>query len=348
VKGKRAVEWRLVDAVYQTSQFKDAIQKHAHALAAASDRPASGPGIALNPLNPTVTDSAITYSAVSVALNREKRTADVTVHAPTGPQPSTPEEILKAGDQFWPLRAFRELDDALLRLRANEPELGTLIIRTDGDIDAVLAIDRTLVAHQSHWLVREIIHFMKRTLKRLDLTSRTIFAFIEPGSAFGGSLFELALAADRSYMFHDDDEKNVIALSAMNGGLLPMSNGLSRLQVRFLSDPDKAAALVAQSGTFNAGDAEDAGLVTFAPDEIDWDDEVRVAVEARAAFSPDALTGLEANLRFAGPETMETKIFGRLTAWQNWIFQRPNAVGERGALKVYGQQGRPEFDWKRT
>ena len=348
VKGKRAVEWRLVDAVYPTSQFKDAIQKHARALAAASDRPASGPGIALNPLNPTVTDRAITYSAVSVALNREKRTAELTVHAPTGPQPSTPEEILKAGDQFWPLRAFRELDDAVLRLRANEPELGTLIIRTDGDLDAVLAIDRTLVAHQSHWLVREIIHFMKRTLKRLDLTSRSIFAFIEPGSAFGGSLFELALAADRSYMFHDDDEKNAVALSAMNGGLLPMSNGLSRLQVRFLSDPDKAAALVAQGGAFNAGDAEDAGLVTFAPDEIDWDDEVRVAVEARAAFSPDALTGLEANLRFAGPETMETKIFGRLTAWQNWIFQRPNAVGEKGALKVYGQQGRPEFDWKRT
>jgi benzoyl-CoA-dihydrodiol lyase len=373
VKGKRAVEWRLVDAVYPTSQFKDAIQKHARALAAASDRPASGPGIALNPLNPTVTDRGITYSAVSVALNREKRTADLTVHAPTGPQPSTPEEILKAGDQFWPLRAFRELDDALLRRRANEPELGTLIIRTEGDIDAVLAIDRTLVAHQSHWLVREIIHFMKRTLKRLDLTSRSIFAFIESGSAFGGSLFELALAADRSYMFHDDDEKNAIALSPMNGrlpaegasasrhaeargtdgraeagGPLPMSNGLTRLETRFLDDPDKVQRLLAQVGPFNAGDAEDAGLVTFAPDEIDWDDEVRVAVEARAAFSPDALTGLEANLRFAGPETMETKIFGRLTAWQNWIFQRPNAVGEKGALKVYGQQGRPEFDWKRT
>ena len=348
VKGKRAVEWRLVDAVYPTSQFKEAIQKHARTLAAASDRPASGPGVALNPLNPTVTESALTYSAVSVTFNREKRTADLSVHAPSGPQPSTPDEILKAGDQFWPLRAFRELDDALLRLRLNEPELGTIVIRTDGDMDAVLAIDRTLVAHQSHWLVREIIHFMKRTLKRLDLTSRSLFAFIESGSAFGGSLFELALAADRSYMFHDDDEKNVIALSAMNGGLLPMSNGLSRLQVRFLSDPDKAAALVAQGGTFNAADAEDAGLVTFAPDEIDWEDEVRVAVEARAAFSPDALTGLEANLRFAGPETMETKIFGRLTAWQNWIFQRPNAVGEKGALNVYGQQGRPEFDWKRT
>jgi benzoyl-CoA-dihydrodiol lyase len=348
VKGKRAVEWRLVDAVYPTSQFKDAVQKSAQALAASSDRPASGPGITLNALNPTVTESSLSYSAVTLTFNRGKRTADLTVQAPTGPQPSTPEEILKAGDQFWALRAFRELDDALLRLRVNEPEIGTVVIRTEGDREAVLAIDRTLVAHQSHWLVREIVHFMKRTLKRVDLTARTFFAFIEPGSAFAGSLFELALAADRSYMFHDDNEENVIALSPMNAGPLVMSNGLTRLQTRFLDDDAKVAELLAHDGAFNAGDAEDAGLVTFAPDEIDWDDEVRVAVEARAAFSPDAMTGLEANLRFAGPETMETKIFGRLTAWQNWIFQRPNAVGEKGALKVYGQQGRPEFDWKRT
>jgi benzoyl-CoA-dihydrodiol lyase len=212
----------------------------------------------------------------------------------------------------------------------------------------VVAIDQTLLAHQSHWLVREIIHFMKRTLKRVDLTSRTFFAFIENGSAFAGSLFELALAADRSYMFHDDNEENVIALSAMNFGPLTMSNGLTRLQTRFLDDADRIAELRAHDQPLNAADADEAGLVTFAPDEIDWDDEVRLAVEARAAFSPDAMTGLEANLRFAGPETMETKIFGRLTAWQNWIFQRPNAVGEKGALKVYGQQGRPEFDWKRT
>jgi len=348
VKGKRAVEWRLVDAVYPTSQFKEAVQKRAHALAASSDRPASGPGITLNALNPTVTDSSLSYSAVTLTFNRDKRTADLTVQAPTGPQPSTPEEILAAGDQFWALRAFRELDDALLRLRVNEPEIGTVVIRTEGDREAVLAIDRTLVAHQSHWLVREIVHFMKRTLKRVDLTARTFFAFIEPGSAFAGSLFELALAADRSYMFHDDNEENVIALSPMNAGPLVMSNGLTRLQTRFLDDDAKVAGLLAHDGPFNAGDAEDAGLVTFAPDEIDWDDEVRLAVEARAAFSPDAMTGLEANLRFAGPETMETKIFGRLTAWQNWIFQRPNAVGEKGALKVYGQQGRPEFDWKRT
>jgi benzoyl-CoA-dihydrodiol lyase len=189
---------------------------------------------------------------------------------------------------------------------------------------------------------------MKRTLKRLDLTARSFFAFIEPGSAFAGSLFELALAADRSYMFHDDQEENVVALSGMNAGPLPMSNGLTRLETRFLNQPEVVAALLAHDGPFTAGDAEDAGLVTFAPDEIDWDDEVRLAVEARAAFSPDAMTGLEANLRFAGPETMETKIFGRLTAWQNWIFQRPNAVGAKGALQSYGQQGRPEFDWKRT
>ena len=348
VKGKRAVQWRLVDAVHPTSQFKDAVQARARELAAGSDRPANAAGITLKALNPTVSDLALTYSAVSVTINRDKRTADLTVHAPTGPQPSTPAEILKAGDEFWPLRAFRELDDALLRLRVNEPEIGTIVIRTDGDRDAVLAIDATLAAHRSDWLVREIILFMKRTLKRLDLTARSLFAFIEPGSAFAGSLFELALAADRTYMFHDDNEENVVALSAMNGGLLPMSNGLTRLQTRFLTDDKKVAALLAHEGPFNAADAEEAGLITFAPDEIDWDDEVRVAVEARTAFSPDAMTGLEANLRFAGPETMETKIFGRLTAWQNWIFQRPNAVGEKGALKVYGQQGRPEFDWKRT
>ena len=348
VKGKRAVEWKLVDAVYPTSQFKEAVRTRADALTAASDRQAAGPGIALNPLNPTVADGGYTYSAVTMTFNRGKRTAELTVHAPTGPQPSTPQEILNAGDQFWPLRAFRELDDALLRLRVNEPEIGTVLIRTEGDRDAVLAIDRTLVEHQSHWLVREIVLFMKRTLKRMDLTARTFFALIEPGSAFAGSLFELALAADRSYMLHDDNEENVIALSPMNGGPLPMSNGLTRLQTRFLRDAAKVDDILAHEGPFNAAEAEEAGLVTFAPDEIDWDDEIRVAVEARAAFSPDAMTGLEANLRFAGPETLETKIFGRLTAWQNWIFQRPNAVGEKGALKAYGEQGRPEFDWRRT
>ena len=348
VKGKRAVEWKLVDEVSPTSQFKEAVQTRARELAASSDRPASGPGITLNPLNPTVTDGGVKYSAVTLTIHRDKRTADLTVQAPSGPQPSTPEEIVQAGDQFWALRAFRELDDALLRLRVNEPEIGTVVVRTEGDRDAVLAIDATLAAHRSHWLVREIVLFMKRTLKRMDLTSRTFFAFVEPGSAFAGSLFELALAADRSYMFHDDKEENVVALSPMNAGPLPMSNGLTRLETRFLGEKGRVQELLEHDGPFNAGEAEELGLVTFAPDEIDWDDEVRLAVEARTAFSPDAMTGLEANLRFAGPETMETKIFGRLTAWQNWIFQRPNAVGEKGALRAYGEQGRPEFDWKRT
>ena len=348
IRGKRAVTWRLVDAVFPTSQFNDAVQKRAEALADGSTRPATGAGIRLNPLGPSITDSTITYSSVSATFDRPKRTAALSVHAPEEAQPTTPAEIAKAGDQFWPLRTFRELDDLLLRLRVDEQEIGTIVIRTEGNLDAVLAVDRTLVAHQSDWLVNEIIHFMKRTLKRLDLTARTFFAFIEPGSAFAGSLLELALAADRSYMLSDDREQNVIQLSPMNAGLLPMSNGLTRLQTRFLADPDKLGQLLADDKPLNATDAEEAGLVTFAPDEIDWEDEVRLAVEARAAFSPDAMTGLEANLRFAGPETMETKIFGRLTAWQNWIFQRPNAVGEKGALNVYGQQGRPEFDWKRT
>jgi len=351
VKGKRAVEWKLVDKVFPTSQFREAVAKRAKELAAMSDRPATGPGITLNALNPTVTENEITYSAVTLALHRDRRTADLTVHAPSGPQPATPEEIVRAGDQFWALRAFRELDDALLRLRINEPEIGTVVVRTEGDRDAVLAIDRALVANIDHWLVREIVHFMKRTLKRFDLTARSFFALIEPGSAFAGSLLELALASDRSYMLRDDPGngvENVVAVSPMNSGPLTMSNGLTRLQTRFLEDSEQVATVLAHEGPINAAEAEQLGLVTFAPDEIDWDDEVRLAIEARAAFSPDAMTGLEANLRFAGPETMETKIFGRLTAWQNWIFQRPNAVGDKGALKVYGQQGRPEFDWKRT
>jgi benzoyl-CoA-dihydrodiol lyase len=270
------------------------------------------------------------------------------MQAPVGSHPTTPDAIVRAGDQFWPLRAFRELDDALLRLRFDEPEVGTVLLRTEGDRDAVLEIDRTLVTHRSHWLVNEIVQYMKRVLKRLDLTSRTFFALIEPGSAFAGSLFELALAADRSYMLRDVAGENLVALSAMNGGALPMGNGLSRLETRFLAEPETPARLVAHDGPFDAAEAESTGLVTVAPDEIDWDDEVRLAVEARAAFSPDAMTGLEANLRFAGPETMETKIFGRLSAWQNWIFQRPNAIGDRGALGAYGEQARPAFDWKRT
>ena len=348
VRGRRAVEWRLVDAVHPTSQFKERVARRAQELAQMSDRPASGPGITLGPLNARTSDDAIHYSAVSLEVDRERRVATLTVRAPEADQPTTPEAIVAAGDQYWPLRAFRELDDALLRLRVNEPLIGTVVVKTVGDPAAVLAVDQTLLAGKDHWLVREIIHFMKRTLKRMDLTSRSFFAMIEPGSCFAGSLFELALAADRSYMLDDPDQPNTIALSGMNGGPLPMSNGLTRLQTRFLGTPERVDEVLGEQAPFDAQAAMDAGLVSFAPDELDWDDEVRLAVEGRAAFSPDALTGMEANLRFAGPETMETKIFGRLTAWQNWIFIRPNAVGEQGALTAYGTQKRPEFDFHRT
>ena len=348
VKGRRAVEWRLVDAVYPTSQFRDRVARRAAELAQLSDRPTNASGIALRPLNPAVEGDAITYAHVSVALDRDRRVATLTVKGPAGAEPDTPDAILAAGDRFWPLAAFRELDDALLRLRHNEPAIGTVIVRTAGDPQHVLAVDRTLITHRDHWLVREVIHFVKRTLKRMDLTARSFFALIEPGSCFAGTLFELALAADRAYMLDDPDRPNSIALSPMNGGPLIMSNGLTRLQTRFLATPGLVAELLEEGKPFDAQEAVEAGLVSFSPDELDWEDEVRLAIESRAALSPDALTGMEANLRFAGPETMETKIFGRLTAWQNWIFQRPNAVGEKGALTAYGSQSRPEFDFNRT
>jgi benzoyl-CoA-dihydrodiol lyase len=347
VKGRRAVEWRLVDAVCPTSQFKERVAARAQELAATSDRP-GGPGITLGPLNARLTDDAVEYSTVSLELDRSRRVATLTVRAPESPEPATPEEILKAGDRYWPLRAFRELDDALLRLRLNEALIGTVILRTAGDPARVLEVDEALLSHTDHWLVREIVHFIKRTLKRMDLTSRSFFALIEPGSCFAGTLFELALGADRSYMLDDPEQPNTIALSGMNGGPLKMSNGLTRLETRFLATPERVQELLDEAKPFDAQEALEAGLVSFAPDELDWDDEVRLAIEARAALSPDALTGMEANLRFAGPETMETKIFGRLTAWQNWIFQRPNAVGDKGALTAYGSQSRPEFDFNRT
>jgi benzoyl-CoA-dihydrodiol lyase len=348
IKGKRAVEWRLVDAVYPTSQFKDRVAKRASALADGSDRPTEATGIRLNPLEPVVTENSVQYSSVMLAFDREKRVGTLTIRGPEAEQPSDPAAIVAEGDRFWPLCVFRELDDALLRLRLHEPLIGTVVVKSEGTAERVLAVDRVLLAHADHWLMREVIHYIKRTLKRMDLTSRTFFAVIEPGSCFAGTLFELVLACDRSYMLDDPDRPNEVALSGMNAGPLTMSNGLTRLQSRFLGDPDRVADVLAEGEPFDARAAADAGLVTFAPDELDWDDEVRLAVESRAAFSPDALTGMEANLRFAGPETMETKIFGRLTAWQNWIFQRPNAVGEKGALTAYGSQGRPEFDYRRT
>jgi benzoyl-CoA-dihydrodiol lyase len=348
VRGKRAVEGRFVDAVYPTSKFQDAVARHAQALAAKSDRPGAGPGITLGPLSPAIDGDVIQYKYVKGSIDRAKRTCELTIAAPDTPQPANGDGYLTAGDASWAVRAFREFDDALLRLRLNEPEIGTVIVRAVGDPAAVVAVDEVLHANQSHWLVREITGLIRRTLKRMDLTSRSFFALIEPGNAFAGTLLELALAADRSYMIDHPDEDNSIRLSVMNGGAYPMSNGLTRLQVRFLGEPDSVGKALAHDGPLDAQAALDAGLIFSAPDDIDWDDEVRMAIEARAAFSPDALTGMEANLRFAGPETMETKIFGRLTAWQNWIFQRPNAVGEKGALMTYGREGRPTFDFKRT
>jgi benzoyl-CoA-dihydrodiol lyase len=348
VKGKRAVEWRLVDATCPSSRFKEAVATRARALAAQSDRPAIGPGVTLGPLDRTETPNALEYSAVSLEFDRAKRVATLTVRGPEVPVEVTPDAMMAAGDRFWPLRAFRELDDALLRLRVNEPAIGTIVLRTAGDPALVLGADAALGQHASHWFVREVIGMIRRTLKRLDLSARSFFALIDEGSAFVGTLCELALAADRSYILNDPDRPTAIHLSSMNAGALPMSNGLSRLASRFYGEPSRVAEVLAHDGPFDPREALEAGLVTFAPDEMDWDDEVRQAIEGRAALSPDALTGMEANLRFVGPETMETKIFGRLTAWQNWIFQRPNAVGPKGALTTYGSADRAEFDFGRT
>ena len=348
VKGKRAVEWRLVDAVIPASRFKEGVAARAAALAAVSDRPATGPGITLGPLGADGRPDAVEYSSVSLTIDRAARVATLVVRAPAAPVEDTPAAILAAGDRFWPLRVFREIDDAILRVRVNEPEIGTVLLRAEGDPGLVAQADGVLLAHQDHWLVREVIHFIKRTLKRVDLTARSFFALIEPGNAFAGTLFELALAADRAYMLDDPDQANRIALTGMNAGPLLMSNGLTRLATRFHGEPARVAAALAHDEPFDPEAARDHGLVTVTPDEMDWDDEVRLAIEGRAALSPDALTGMEANLRFVGPETMETKIFGRLSAWQNWIFQRPNAVGPKGALTSYGTSDRAEFDYGRT
>ena len=285
------------------------------------------------------------------------------MRAPESDLPIDPDEIQKLGDSYWPLRAFRELDDALLHLRVNEPEIGLVCLRTEGSIDKVLSADKTLAANRDHWLICEIILQMARVLRRLDLTAKSFFTIVEPGSCFAGNLLELLLASDRSYMLNNPDEAIDIAVSEMNGGALPMSNGLTRLQSRFLAEPEKVeqvlnveeqAGSLRTAGTmpalrrFDTEAAEAAGLITFAPDDLDWEDEIRLAIEERTSLSPDALTGMEASLRFAGPETMDTKIYGRLTAWQNWIFQRPNAVGERGALTNYGKPTQAQFDYKRT
>jgi benzoyl-CoA-dihydrodiol lyase len=330
VKGKRAKEWGLVDDVFPTSTFLERVKRRAKEIAGAG-RP-DRRGVKLEELEIHESDAAIEYRFVTLRFPRP-RAAELEIRVPDDADPI-----------HWTLRAFRELDDALLRLRFNRPDVGLVIVRTRGSVDTVLRIDEHLAARRdSEWLANEVVHLVKRVLKRMDVTSKSFFALIDRGSCFAGSLFELALAADRAYMLETDGV--AVALSGLNAGPLPMANGLTRLQTRFLQNSGHAKEL---RGRFDAAQAREQGLVTVTADDVDWEDEVRLAVEERASFSPDALTGMESNLRFAGPETLETKIFGRLSAWQNWIFQRPNAVGEKGALTLYGRPESPEFDWRRT
>src|SRR5215218_64127 len=348
LKGKRAKEWGLIDDYFPTSKFQESVD----ARVKDSIEPATATvtsGIKLNPLAFESTDDSRNYRYVKVKLHREQRYADLTIHAPEGPQPTTGEEIHELGGAYWALQAYRELDDALLHLRVNEPLIGLVCLRTEGDAENVIAVDQSLAANHDHWLVREIVSHMARVLRRLDLTAKSFFAIVEPGSCFAGNLLELLLASDRSYMLKDSEEGDAsLAVSEMNQGAFLMSNGLTRMQSRFLAEPEKLDEVFGDKKTFDTDEAEEIGLITFAPDDLDWEDEIRVAIEERTSLSPDALTGMEASLRFAGPETMDTKIYGRLTAWQNWIFQRPNAVGEKGALTNYGKPTQPQFDYKRT
>ena len=356
VGGRRAVQWRLVDEVVPRPEWDDAVARRAAELAARSNRPAGGTGIELTPLVKTRSADEVGYRYLTAVLDRERGCVEITVLGPAGDAPSGLDAIHAAGADLWTLALTRELDDLILDLRVNEPELGTWVFRTIGDPQRVLAHDAALLEHRDDWLVNEVVRYLGRTLKRLDVTSRSLLALIEPGSCFAGSLLELALAADRSYqllgVFEDvapDAEPATVTVGPMNLGALPMGNGLTRLGTRFAGDREGLAAAEEAAGEpLVAEDAELLGLVTFAPDDLDWPDEVRIAVEERASFSPDALTGLEANNRFAGPETLETKIFGRLSAWQNWIFYRPNASGPGGALSRFGTGRRPDFDRKRV
>jgi benzoyl-CoA-dihydrodiol lyase len=354
IKGARAVEWGLVDEVVPRSRLDEVVKRRAAELAARTDRPAGAAGVVLTPLERTIDGDRIRYAHVVCEIARNRGLAEITVSAPSGPPPADAGAIQGAGCAFWPLALARELDDLILHLRTNEENIGVWVLRTSGRAELVEAYDQTLAAHRDDWLVREIRLYLKRTFKRLEVSSRSVFALIEPGSCFTGTLLELALAADRSYMLDgpwpgDDRPAATIRLTELNFGAYPMVNGLTRLASRFLAEPERVDKLRARIGEdLAAAAAAEAGLVTFTPDDIDWSDEVRLALEARAAFSPDALTGMEASIRFGGPETIESKIFGRLSAWQNWIFQRPNAVGDKGALVVYGTGQRSEFDRRRV
>ena len=351
VRGQRAKDWRLVDEVVKPQQFAEHVKQRALKLAEQSDRPANAKGVALTPVKRTVDEAGLHYEFVDAQVNREARSVTLTVRAPKSVPAYTIENALAAGANWWPLQMSRELDDAILTLRTSELDLGLWILKATGNPDAVLAADEFLLNHQDNWFVREVMGMMRRTFARIDVSSRSLYAIIEPGSCFAGTLFELALAADRIYMRDSQDGENVatVVLSRMNFGALPIVNGLSRVAARFYQDSAQVEKLrsVAMK-TLTVREAMDAGLVTAAPDDLDWEDEIRQALESRAALSPDALTGLEANLRFGINETLETRVFGRLSAWQNWIFIRPNAVGANGALKVYGTGAPVKFNWERV
>jgi benzoyl-CoA-dihydrodiol lyase len=354
IKGKRAVQWRLVDEIVPNSKLEARVAERSKEFAAASKRNGNGKGISLGPLTRSIDDSGIRYGFVSVDINRNERIVTISIKAPDAAPPADIDGMIGQGANFWSLQVARELDDAILHLRINELETAMLVFKSHGDRAQVLAYDAFLEANKGHWLVNEIRQYWKRVLKRIDVTSRTLVTLVEPGSCFVGTLAELVFAADRSYMLigqkqGDNRAPPTIELSAMNFGPYPMSHGLTRLQSRFQADPKDVSRAQARIGeALDASEAEQLGLVTFALDDIDWDDEIRVFFEERASFSPDSLTGLEANLRFVGPETMESKIFSRLTAWQNWIFQRPNAVGEDGALRRYGTGQKAQFDMTRV
>ncbi len=350
IKGRRAEQWNLVDANVPSSRFKAWIADRAAELAKADGprgRDASEAGVTIEPLGGEYTDRGIQHRHVSMSI--EGRIATVTIEGPSTPPPADPAAARADANNLWFWRVARELDDILLDLRFNRLEVGTILLHTKGANAQVLAWDRFIADHaENDWFVHELLCAWRRVLKRTDLTAKSLFSLIEPGSCFAGTLFDLTLAGDRSYMLDDPDHPIEVELSSLNKGAYPMSNGLTRLQTRFLGGPETLAAALAHEGSWDSAAADDAGIVTISPDDLDWEDEVRIAIEERASLSPDALTGMEANLRFAGPETMETKIFGRLSAWQNWIFQRPNAVGTQGALTLYGRPERPVFDWRRT
>jgi benzoyl-CoA-dihydrodiol lyase len=354
IRGKRATDWDLVDEIVPRSKFDDAVSERAAEFAADTDRPADAKGIALAQLNRTIEDTRIVYDTLTVDVDRDLATATITIKSPSGTLPVDLAGIEAQGAAFWPMAMTRDLEDAIMELRVNEKQVGTWVFKTEGDSRQVEAADKLLLDNAEHWLVREIALFMKRTFKRVDVSSRSIITLVEPGSCFTGSLLELVFAADRSFMLDGTFEGSnqpeaTVVLTGMNFGPLAMPNGLTRLQHRFLNDPSLVEDAEVELGKpLKAADADDLGLVTFIPDDIDWEDEVRIAIEERASFSPDALTGMEASLRFAGPETLETKIFGRLSAWQNWIFQRPNAAGDDGALKVYGSGQKASYNKQRV